>query len=40
VFADEPLRDSPLVVDQTAVGRNVHDLLLHGHTGASAWGWP
>jgi hypothetical protein len=38
VFAEPPLKGTPLIIDQTAVGRNVYDLFLHGHTGASAWG--
>jgi hypothetical protein len=38
VFAEPPLRDSPLVIDQTAVGRNVYDLFQYGRTGAGVRG--
>src|SRR5688572_29121367 len=30
VFAEPPLKHSVLVIDQTAVGRGVYDLFLHG----------
>jgi hypothetical protein len=38
VFAEPPLKDSLLVIDQTAVGRHVYDLFRNGRTGASVWG--
>jgi hypothetical protein len=38
VFADEPLKGSPLMVDQTAVGRGVYELFWSGRTGASVQG--
>jgi len=37
-FAAPPLRDSPLVIDQTAVGRNIYDLFRNGNTGAAVLG--
>jgi hypothetical protein len=38
VFADKPLKGSPLMVDQTAVGRGVYELFWNGRTGASVQG--
>lgn len=38
MFAKPPLKGSVLLIDQTAVGRNIYDLFRHGRTGASAWG--
>jgi hypothetical protein len=38
VFAEKPLKGSPLVVDQTAVGRGVYELFWNGRTGACVQG--
>jgi hypothetical protein len=38
VFAETPMKGSPLVVDQTAVGRGVYDLFWDGRTGAGVQG--
>jgi hypothetical protein len=44
VFAEKPLKGSPLMVDQTAVGRGVYELFWNGRTGACLarppGGWP
>ncbi|HVK13907.1 MAG TPA: hypothetical protein VM597_34510 [Gemmataceae bacterium] len=37
-FAEPPLRGSALLIDQTAVGRNIYDLFRNGNTGAAVWG--
>jgi hypothetical protein len=38
VFAEKPLKGSPLMVDQTAVGRGVYELFWNGRTGACVQG--
>jgi hypothetical protein len=38
VFAEKPLKGSPLMVDQTAVGRGVYELFWNGRTGAGVQG--
>ena len=38
VFAEPPLRGSVLMIDATAVGRNVYDLFQCGRTGAAVRG--